>query len=75
MVNNVASINQLMVYNDHQAITTGAGHLQEDIVKRMIKEKGLSTPEATLDAIIADLKSYEPHATAIPRCGNQAGSP
>ncbi|MGI6437550.1 MAG: AMP-dependent synthetase/ligase [Sphaerochaeta sp.] len=66
MVNNVASINQLMVYNDHQAITTALVTLQEDVIKRMIKEKGLSTPEAALDAIIADLRSYEPHATAIP---------
>ena len=66
MVNNVASINQLMVYNDHKAITTALVTLQEDVIKRMIKEKGLSTPEEALDAIIADLKSYERHASAIP---------
>lgn len=67
MVNHVPSINQLMVYNDHQAITTALVTLQEDLIKRLIAEKGLTTAEEALDAIITELKSYEPHANSVPK--------
>jgi long-chain acyl-CoA synthetase len=66
MVNNVAMLNQLMVYNDHQAITTALVTLQEDVVTGLIQEKGCKSAEEALDAIIAELRSYEVHAKAIP---------
>ncbi len=67
MVNHVSLINQLMVYNDHQALTTALVTLQEDQVKRLIKEKGVQTAEEALTLIMAELKSYEEHAHSIPK--------
>jgi len=67
MVNHVSLINQLMVYNDHQALTTALVTLQEDQVKRLIKEKGVQTAEEALTLIMAELKSYEVHAHSIPK--------
>ncbi|MFA6841097.1 MAG: AMP-binding protein [Sphaerochaetaceae bacterium] len=66
MINNLDILNQLMVYNDHQAITSALVTLQEDVVKRLIAEQSLSTPEAVHDAVIRFLRSYEPLAKAIP---------
>lgn len=66
MVNNCDILNQLLVYNDHKAITTALVTLQEDVVKRMIAEQNLTTAEAVLDAVIRSLRSYEVLAKAIP---------
>lgn len=66
MINNLEILNQLMVYNDHQVITTALVTLQEDVAARLIEEKGCKDPESALDAIIEDLRSYEKHATSIP---------
>lgn len=66
MVNNLDILNQLMVYNDHQVITTALVTLQDDVVKRLLEEKGCKDAESALDAIIENLRSYEKFATAIP---------
>lgn len=67
MVNHVPMINQLMVYNDHQLLTTALVTLQEDQAKRLIKERGAQTPEEALTLLCTELKSYEPHADFIPK--------
>jgi len=66
MVNNLSVLNQLMVYNDHQMITTALVTLQEDVATRLIEENGCKSAEEALDVLVAELKSYEPHASAIP---------
>ena len=66
MVNHVPLINQLMVYNDHQVITTALITLQEDEVKRLIAERGVKTPEEALAIIVQRLRSYESHAEGVP---------
>ena len=66
MVNNLPILNQLMVYNDHEVITTALVTLQEDVAAKLIQEKGCKDPEAALVAIEDNLKSYEKHATSIP---------
>ncbi|WP_320128064.1 AMP-binding protein [uncultured Sphaerochaeta sp.] len=66
MVNNLDILNQLMVYNDHQAITGAFVTLQEDVAKRLIQEKGCKDAASALDTIIVSLRSYEQFATAIP---------
>jgi long-chain acyl-CoA synthetase len=66
MVNNLDILNQVMVYNDHEVITTALVTLQDDVVKRIIEEKGCKTTEAALDAIEESLRSYEQFATSIP---------
>ena len=66
MVNHVPMINQLMVYNDHQVITTALITLQEDEVKRLIAERGAKTPEEALAIIVERLRSYESHAEGVP---------
>ncbi len=66
MVNNIDILNQLMVYNDHQTLTTAFVTLQEDIARSLIDSKGAKTPEAALDVVLEALRSYEPKATAIP---------
>ncbi len=66
MINNLSIINQLMVYNDHQIMTTALITLQESDVASLIQEKGFTTPEEALTGIIAAIRSYEQHATAIP---------
>ncbi len=67
MVNNLSILNQLMVYNDHQVITTALVTLQEDLVMQRVKEQGYTTAEEILDLIISELRSYEVHAQAIPQ--------
>jgi len=62
MLNHTEIINQLVVYNDHRATTTALVTLQEDLVKRMISDEHLSTPEAVLKRIYETLKTYEPVA-------------
>lgn len=66
MINHLSVINQLMVYNDHQAITTALITLQENEVTSLIEEKGYKTAEEALDGIVENLHSYESHAKAIP---------
>ncbi|HKM08516.1 MAG TPA: AMP-binding protein, partial [Sphaerochaeta sp.] len=66
MVNNLPILNQLMVYNDHEVITTALVTLQEDVAAKLIQEKGCKDPEAALIAIEDSLRSYEKHATSIP---------
>jgi long-chain acyl-CoA synthetase len=66
MVNNLDILNQVMVYNDHEVITTALVTLQDDVVKRIIEEKGCKTAEAALSAIEEALRSYEQFATSIP---------
>lgn len=66
MVNNIDVLNQLMVYNDHQILTTALVTLQDDVAKSLLKAAGASTPEAALESIENALRSYESKATAIP---------
>jgi len=66
MVNNLPILNQLMVYNDHEVITTALVTLQEDLVVKLIEDKGCKDPQSALMAIEETLKSYEKHATSIP---------
>lgn len=67
MINNVPLLNQLMVYNDHKPITTALVTLQEDVVGRMLEEKGCKNAEEALEAVLAELRIYEPQAAAIPK--------
>ncbi len=67
MINHLSIINQLMVYNDHQNMTTALVTLNESDVTTLIQDKGgYSTAEQALEGIISELHSYETHATAIP---------
>lgn len=66
MVNNLSILNQLMVYNDHEVITTALVTLQEDVAAKLIAEKDCKDPESALAAIEENLRSYEPAATAVP---------
>ncbi|MBI9096114.1 MAG: AMP-binding protein [Sphaerochaeta sp.] len=66
MVNNLPILNQLMVYNDHEVITTALVTLQDDVVTKLIEEKGCKDPQSALMAIEENLTSYEKHATSIP---------
>ncbi|MEA5029765.1 MAG: AMP-binding protein [Sphaerochaeta associata] len=66
MINSLSVLNQLMVYNDHQMITTALVTLQEDVVTRMIEEKGCKSAEEALDMLVTELRSYEAQAGAIP---------
>ncbi|MGB4408096.1 MAG: AMP-binding protein [Sphaerochaeta sp.] len=66
MVNNLPILNQLMVYNDHEVITTALVTLQDDLVVKLIEDKGCKDPQSALMAIEETLKSYEKHATSIP---------
>ncbi len=65
MMNNTSVINQLLVYNDHRAYTTALVTLQEDQVKNVMKEKGITTPEDLYKEILALLTSYEPKAKNV----------
>jgi long-chain acyl-CoA synthetase len=62
MVNNTEILNQLLVYNDHKAITTALVTLQDDLVKKMIKDENLTTPESVLKRLVDLLRAYEPAA-------------
>jgi len=62
MVNNTEILNQLLVYNDHKAITTALVTLQDDLIKKIVKDENLTTPEAVLKRIIELLRAYEPIA-------------
>ncbi len=62
MVNNTEILNQLLVYNDHKAITTALVTLQDDLIKKVVKDENLTTPEAVLKRIIELLRAYEPIA-------------
>ncbi|AEC01507.1 AMP-dependent synthetase/ligase [Parasphaerochaeta coccoides] len=66
MVNNIDVLNQLMVYNDHQVLTTALVTLQDDVAKALLKAEGADTAEAALEVLEKALRSYEPKATAIP---------
>ena len=66
MINHVPLINQLMVYNDHQTVTTALVTLAEDVVASLIEEHGCKNPQDALDVIVRQLRSYESHATGIP---------
>ncbi|MFA7671732.1 MAG: AMP-binding protein, partial [Sphaerochaetaceae bacterium] len=62
MFNNVDTINQLVVYNDHNPITTALVTLQHEVVKQLIEDKKITNAEDALTFIIENLKSYEPEA-------------
>jgi len=66
MINNLPILNQLMVYNDHEVITTALVTLQDDVVAKLLAEKGCKDPESALHAIEENLRSYEKFATSIP---------
>ncbi len=67
MINHVPLINQLMVYNDHQTITTALVTLAEDVAASLIEEHGCKTPQEALEVFIQHLRSYEAQASAIPK--------
>jgi long-chain acyl-CoA synthetase len=62
MVNHTEMLNQLLVYNDHKPTTSALVTLQEDLVRKLIAEEHLQTPEATLRRILDVLRAYEPIA-------------
>ena len=62
IMNNTEILNQLLVYNDHKATTTALVTLQDDLIKKMIKDENLTNPEAVLKRILTVLKAYEPIA-------------
>ena len=62
MVNHTEMLNQLLVYNDHKPTTSALVTLQEDLVRKLIAEEHLQTPEATLRRILNVLRAYEPIA-------------
>jgi long-chain acyl-CoA synthetase len=66
MVNSLEILNQVLVYNDHRAITTALVTLQEDVARRLIEESGCKDAESALKVIVEALRSYEKNATAIP---------
>ncbi|MFA5570758.1 MAG: AMP-binding protein [Sphaerochaetaceae bacterium] len=59
MINHTDIINQLVVYNDHKAVTSAVITLQEDLIRHMIEEEQLKTPEAVLQRVIEKLREYE----------------
>ncbi len=63
IINNTDIINQLVVYNDHRAITTAIVTLQEDLVKKLIADEQLTTPEAALRRVNEIIRMYEPIAS------------
>lgn len=65
MVNNSEIVNQLVVYNDHRDATTALVTVQEDLVRRLIADERLETPEAVLRRMLDMLRAYEPAAAGI----------
>jgi long-chain acyl-CoA synthetase len=59
MINNVEVINQLVVYNDHNPVTTALVTLQEELVKTMIEREGIRDEKGLLKSLEAVLRSYE----------------
>ncbi len=59
MINNVEVINQLVVYNDHNPVTTALVTLQEDLVRTMIEREGIRDEKGLLKSLEATLRSYE----------------
>jgi long-chain acyl-CoA synthetase len=59
IINNCEIVNQLLVYNDHQAYTTALVTLQDDKVASMIREERLDTPEKAYNRIMELLRGYE----------------
>jgi long-chain acyl-CoA synthetase len=67
MINHTEVLNQLVVYNDHRAFTSALVTLQEDVVRRLIADEQLDTPEAVLRRLNDVVRSYEPiAASSIP---------
>ena len=67
MVNHTDILNQLVVYNDHKPFTSALVTLQEELVKKLMAEENLDTPEALLRRLNEVLRSYEPvAASSIP---------
>ena len=62
MINHTEILNQLVVYNDHRAFTTALVTLQEDLVKKLIAEEDLKTPESVLRRLNDVFRAYEPIA-------------
>lgn len=62
MVNNTEIFNQLVVYNDHKSITTALVTLQDDVVRRLMADEHLDTPEALLRRLKEVIRAYEPIA-------------
>ncbi len=59
MINNVEVINQLVVYNDHNPVTTALVTLQEDLVRSMIEREAIKDERGLLKSLEATLRSYE----------------
>jgi long-chain acyl-CoA synthetase len=66
MVNNTDILNQLLVYNDHKSLTSALVTLQDDLVRTLIKNERIKTPEEATKRIIELLRAYEGKAKAIP---------
>lgn len=65
MMNNSTIINQLLVYNEQSPSTSALVTLQEEIVKRLIEEKALKTPEEVYQEVLARLTGYEKMARGV----------
>jgi long-chain acyl-CoA synthetase len=59
MINNVEIINQLVVYNDHNPVTTALVTLQEELVRTIIEREGIRDEKGLLKSLEAVLRSYE----------------
>jgi long-chain acyl-CoA synthetase len=59
MINHTDILNQLIVYNDHNAFTCALLTLQDDLIQKLIKQEQLETPEAAYKRIFELLQAYE----------------
>ena len=62
MLNNTDIINQLIVYNDHNSFTCALVTLQDEIIRSLIKQEQITTPESLHERIIELLTEYEGEA-------------
>ncbi len=65
MMNNSTVINQLLVYNEQSPSTSALVTLQEEVVRKLIEEKALKTPEEVYQEVLAQLTGYEKMAKGI----------
>ena len=65
MMNNSTVINQLLVYNEQSPSTSALVTLQEEVVRNLMEEKALKTPQEVYQEVLAQLKGYEAQAKGV----------
>ncbi|MBN2861241.1 MAG: AMP-binding protein [Sphaerochaetaceae bacterium] len=65
MMNHSTIINQLLVYNEQSPSTSALVTLQEDVVRNLIEEKALKSPEKVYQEVLGQLTGYETRAKGI----------